>query len=210
MGLDEIYGFHPHTTWSNCTPLNALKIMAEVEFQGLVEVTGIVRSYATRHGAGPFVTEQSSMTSISPKEHNQTVDWQGNFRVGYFDTLLTNYSATLIAQHVPSLTGVMVTHMDIWRNSELARTACMSYQYPADGWMDKLPMPTTTPDGVTLLNTKLTDTLKMCSPCDIMACTPDCEDQFIYLVSKACNGARVTHISDGPTCRDKKKIPLQY
>jgi adenylosuccinate synthase len=53
---------------------------------------GLLRAYATRHGAGPFVTEDARLTQTLPDAHNGTNAWQQGFRVGYFDAVAARYA----------------------------------------------------------------------------------------------------------------------
>ncbi len=86
--LDERHGFAPHTTWSDCTPAKALEILDG--WGGAVTRLGVVRAYATRHGPGPFVTEDAAL--CLPDAHNGRHPWQGAFRVGWFDAVATRYA----------------------------------------------------------------------------------------------------------------------
>lgn len=105
--LDEWYGFHPHTTWSTTTPLNARNQLADIDYRGDVKTLGIVRAYTTRHGAGPFPTEDPDLASRIPEYHNGTGEYQGSFRYGHFDAVLHRY-----AQQVSSVDGLVVTGLD--------------------------------------------------------------------------------------------------
>jgi adenylosuccinate synthase len=78
--LDEWRGFHPYTTWSTCTLDNAWTLLDEHNYDGAVRRIGIVRAYATRHGAGPFVTRDAGLTHRIPDTHNGHDGWQGAFR----------------------------------------------------------------------------------------------------------------------------------
>lgn len=111
--LDEWYGFHPYTTWSITTPNNAFSLLKEAGFGGEVRVVGIVRSYGTRHGAGPFVTEQSALKHIHPGEHNSLNDWQGSFRFGGFDGVALRYAIECIRK-VPVNMSIALTHADVF------------------------------------------------------------------------------------------------
>lgn len=51
--LDERWGTAPHYTWSDVTPRNAVE--AALAMGADVKVIGVLRTYATRHGAGPLV-----------------------------------------------------------------------------------------------------------------------------------------------------------
>jgi adenylosuccinate synthase len=87
--LDEDWGFYPYTTWSKTTPTNALKLIAEAGCTNET-IIGVVRAYITRHGAGPFVTEDSSIDL--PDTYNKFSPWQDNFRVGWFDAVAIRYA----------------------------------------------------------------------------------------------------------------------
>ncbi|MCP9971471.1 adenylosuccinate synthetase [Actinomadura madurae] len=76
--LDEWHGFHPYTTWSATTFANAETLLAEAG--GTALRLGVLRAYATRHGPGPFVTEDPVLTADLPEPHNGTGRWQGAFR----------------------------------------------------------------------------------------------------------------------------------
>ncbi len=88
--LDQRYGFFPHCTRSTCTYENAQRLLREAHASGEVTRIGLLRGYGTRHGAGPFVTEDSQLTL--PHCHNHTNDWQGNFRIGWFDAISARYA----------------------------------------------------------------------------------------------------------------------
>jgi adenylosuccinate synthase len=90
--LDEWYGFHPHTTWSTTTLENADRLLGEAGYTGAVTRIGITRGYATRHGAGPLVTEDARLTRALPDARNGASDWQQGFRVGWLDLVLLRYA----------------------------------------------------------------------------------------------------------------------
>lgn len=93
--LDEWHGFHPYTTYSNCTFENAVELLAEsnVPIDNVTRI-GVTRTYATRHGAGPFPSE---VLNVSGQEkHNAHDLWQGGFRVGRLDTPLLHYAIEVL------------------------------------------------------------------------------------------------------------------
>ncbi len=90
--LDEWRGFHPYTTWSTCTFENPEKLLSEHEYTGSILRLGVVRAYATRHGPGPFVTEDAQLTRLLPDTINTTIQWQREFRIGWFDLPATRYA----------------------------------------------------------------------------------------------------------------------
>jgi adenylosuccinate synthase len=110
--LDERHGFHPYTTWSDCTATHALAALAG--FDGPVVKLGVVRAYATRHGPGPFVTEDAALTARLPDPHNGRHPWQGEFRVGAFDAVATRY-AIRACGGIDALAVTCLDRLDDWR-----------------------------------------------------------------------------------------------
>lgn len=91
--LDEDYGFHPHTTWSHSTTLNADRMIGSRENWRTVTKIGVMRGYMTRHGAGPMVTEDPTLTY--PEPHNGVGQYQGSFRLGHLDLVALKYALTV-------------------------------------------------------------------------------------------------------------------
>lgn len=102
--LDERYGFHPYTTWSTTTFANALTLLAEAGADALR--LGVLRAYQTRHGPGPFVTEDPLLDR--PEPHNRHGRWQGAFRVGHLDTVALRYALEVCG----GADALAVTHLD--------------------------------------------------------------------------------------------------
>lgn len=88
--LDENHGFHPHTTWSTCTFDNALALAKQWGRE--VVRAGVLRSYAVRHGAGPFPTFDPELTQALEEPHNTFGPWQGSFAKGWFDVMTARYA----------------------------------------------------------------------------------------------------------------------
>lgn len=134
--LDEWFGFFPYTTWSTTTFENALQLLTEAQYEGKVTRLGLTRAYATRHGAGPFVTEDQAMTESIPDDHNGNNQWQREFRVGHFDLVTTRF-ALEVCKGVDAL---VVTCLD--RLAELPRgwAVCGSYHYGgrSEPYLDRL------------------------------------------------------------------------
>lgn len=80
--LDEVYGTAPHNTWTDTTFNNAFSLLKDEGFNGQITKIGVVRTYFTRHGAGPLDTECDLKY---PEPHNCTNQYQDNFRLGHFD-----------------------------------------------------------------------------------------------------------------------------
>ncbi|WP_194814067.1 adenylosuccinate synthetase [Nocardia sp. XZ_19_385] len=103
--LDEWRGFHPHTTWSTVEPRNARTMLADI---GATAYTlGVTRTYMTRHGAGPFPTEDPSLDI--PEPHNTFGPYQGPFRRGHLDLTLLRYAIAAC----DGIDGLAVTHLDV-------------------------------------------------------------------------------------------------
>ncbi|MFN8389896.1 MAG: adenylosuccinate synthetase [Bdellovibrionota bacterium] len=92
--LDQSYGFFPYVTRSNCTFENAMTLLEEAGFSGRLNRVGLLRGYATRHGAGPFVTEDPTLNL--PPCTNATNPWQGQFRLGWFDAVAARYALKVV------------------------------------------------------------------------------------------------------------------
>jgi adenylosuccinate synthase len=90
--IDEWRGFDPYTTWSTCTFDNALGLLKEHGYDAAVERVGVLRAYGTRHGPGPFVTEDPELEKLIPDAHNRMDDWQRQFRIGWFDAVAHRYA----------------------------------------------------------------------------------------------------------------------
>jgi adenylosuccinate synthase len=106
--LDEWYGFYPYNTWSTLTFKNADILLSENNYTGESLRLGLIRGYATRHGSGPFVTEDPRLTEQIPDAHNGDNPWQREFRVGYLDLVALRY-----ALHVTGkIDGLAVTNLD--------------------------------------------------------------------------------------------------
>ncbi len=105
--LDEWFGFHPYTTWSTTTSANARKLLDDIQFDGDITQLGLLRTYSTRHGAGPFVTEDAGLNCL-PELHNSLCQWQGQFRRGYFDVVAYRYALAVNG----GVDGLVVSHLD--------------------------------------------------------------------------------------------------
>ncbi len=141
--LDENYGFHPHTMWTTTTTKNAWKLW----YREATEI-GVIRTYSTRHGNGPFVTE-TDLPFVD--KYNITNEWQGGFRTGVLDLVATKYALKVNG----GVDALAVTHID-----ENCSKLCDSYHLPPTrGFVTELR----TPFGLDE-QSKLTDTLFKCKP----------------------------------------------
>jgi adenylosuccinate synthase len=106
--LDEWYGFYPYNSWSTLTYKNADLLLTENDFSGKSIRLGLVRGYATRHGAGPFVTEDPRLNAQLQDYHNGNNLWQRDFRVGYLDFVALRYALAVTGK----IDGLVVTNLD--------------------------------------------------------------------------------------------------
>jgi len=91
--LDQKFGFAPYITRANTTTANADQLLEEINFpKDQIQKIGVLRPYATRHGAGPLVTEDPDLTKKIPDLHNGVGEWQGAFRIGWFDMVMARYA----------------------------------------------------------------------------------------------------------------------
>lgn len=107
--LDENIGFFPHVTRATTTSKNAVDFMQRLNLEGVRKINfktyGVIRTFMTRHGAGPFVTEDHSMPHLDV--HNTESRYAGSMRYGYLDLEAIRYS--LKYQYVD---GLVITHCD--------------------------------------------------------------------------------------------------
>lgn len=130
--LDEWYGFHPHTTWSTTTFENIWQL---VDDPTDVQRLGVLRTYMTRHGAGPFPTEFVKSRDVLdltdhffPEAHNGDAGHQGIFRRGDFDAPLARYAIAACG----GVDGIVLSHMDVADRTSL--DMCKSYVLDDQLW----------------------------------------------------------------------------
>ncbi|NTW13427.1 MAG: adenylosuccinate synthetase [Candidatus Moranbacteria bacterium] len=126
--LDHKGGFFPHVTKTDSTMSNADRLISEAEHdKATVRKLNVVRAYAHRHGAGPFVTEEPGLSRHLKETFNGHNPWQGAFRVGWFDTLATRYALSL--NHRQGM--LAVTNLDRLSGFPVIRV-CVSYTLEVD------------------------------------------------------------------------------
>lgn len=152
--LDQDFGWQPYTTWTDCTFGNVMTLLDG--FRGEVKRIGVTRAYMTRHGAGPFVTEDKTYDPLSANDHNALGPWQGTFRSGALDLVALRYAIEVVG----GVDALSITHLD--RIGQMARVsddgqwtgmpsggntgwdavlhrwwgtpACWAYDPPPEGW----------------------------------------------------------------------------
>jgi adenylosuccinate synthase len=158
--------------------------LKEVAFNGLVEKYGVLRTYMTRHGAGPMPTE--GMLSVpaepwdhlkQPKvEHNSTGPWQGNFRTGHLDLVALKYAIDVIGK----VNYLALTHTDC------------TPKYLVNEY-----------DGLKLDGIKRTPELMELLTKELFKAKPKALLDFDPTLIEIVLGAPVAIKSFGPTCREK-------
>jgi adenylosuccinate synthase len=123
--LDEGRGFFPHVTRGTCTFANPLALLRQHGYAGEITRLGVLRSYATRHGAGPLPTEAAALAPFVPEPHNGDGPWQGAFRVGWPDLVLARYALEVCG----GADALAITHLDALGRAPTWRV-CAAYRAP--------------------------------------------------------------------------------
>jgi adenylosuccinate synthase len=118
--LDEWRGFHPYTTWSTTTFENAEALLREAGASATR--LGVTRTYQTRHGPGPFPTEDPTLRVA--ENHNQDGRWQGPFRAGHLDAVALRYACEVTG----GVDAVALTHLDTAEQHQGELRVCRSYR----------------------------------------------------------------------------------
>jgi len=199
--IDPDYGFFPYVTK---TPVVAEAARDATPGTDL-DVIGVMRAYSTRHGRGPFVTEDKDFP-VSGSENNQTNDWQEGFRVGPLDLVAAKYAAAVSG----SIRGLAVTCLD---RVSYPFNVCTSYLFTADhkAWANILEtnfimesegrITGIRPLDPTFISSWRTGALKHCVP--LLGVKVHNENQLLDLIEKELD-LPVIITSSGPTHKDKE------
>lgn len=206
--LDEWYGFYPYTTWSTLTFQNADTLLRAGSFNGASFRLGLLRAYATRHGAGPFVTEDEILTARVQDSHNRNNTWQRTFRVGYLDFVALRYALAVTGR----VDGLVITNLDRLNAIPEWRT-CDLYECPAGetraadhfdfrgGFISDIKVPTD-PTNLTRQE-ELTQLLMKMKP--IYAESPQDGNKYLELISRRLN-VPIAITSAGATALEKDRF----
>jgi adenylosuccinate synthase len=191
--LDEEWGFHPHTTWSDCTFGNALKILKQFSWVKATKI-GVTRAYHTRHGAGPL---PSKGMDLKINDHNTSGHWQGDFRLGYFDFMLARYARQVIEE----VDEIAVNHLDQVSGPQKVCIGHRSMGSRFIGYRSKINLDTHL-DLETMHKEEAEPIESVASP--IYTTLKDV-DRLVSGISKVFK-APVTIKGYGPTAEDKKEV----
>ncbi len=169
--LDQSFGWFPYVTRSTTTYSNAIDLLKGHPATRL----GLLRTYSTRHGAGPFVTEDASLGHY--EAHNGWGQWQEKFRQGHFDFVAVDYALRAIG----GVDGIVLTHLDRMQGPQ---KVCVAYDPAVD-----LTLPETIPEQM-----RITEALGLTVPQYRMV------DDLVQELGKL---APVVLTSHGPTAEDK-------
>lgn len=205
--LDEERGFYPHVTHSCTTFKNAEDLIGSMGLQGRIIKIGVIRAYATRHGAGPFVTYVKRLSGLMPDMHNATNKWQGEFRIGWFDLVATRYALEVAG----GVDFVAMTNLDQISSGKIK--VCVGYKYFGRGRRILEQVFDLSEDGKVITGIKapkiatrehqekLTQLLKMCKP----VYQKVNKAEYIEYLEKELN-VKIAIISNGPTAEDKIEL----
>ena len=83
----------PHVSSIRTLPCFSQQMYRDAGFDGRYVNLAVHRAYEIRHGAGPLPTEDRQFREeLLPHSHKMTNRWQGEVRVGAFDTMLAKYA----------------------------------------------------------------------------------------------------------------------
>jgi len=215
------YGFVPHVTQIDPTSQDVIETVRSHDYQGHIRRVGVVRSYLTRHGAGPLVSFDQKMTRELTETHNNAVnDWLGEFRTGSFDIVALTYALS-ISGGPKAFDGLVISYLDVLSQRKEWQ-ACEAYDYlgEADDLGDYFYLegnkivgiklhPNTRDEGHYKHQLRLTELLKNCRPI-LRTVTAEpgqtLEQAFIsYVESKL--GVPLVGKAYGPKVKDRPFLP---
>jgi adenylosuccinate synthase len=177
--LDETHGFAPYIMPSNTTFDNALELC---DAAGLLPVrVGVLRTHFTRHGAGPFVSEDRALAF---PDHNVRTKWQGEMRFGHFDLVAAGYAI----QCCGGIDGLALTHMDCVESP----FAYVDEYRDAHGLTSSLLKP----DAKALFETE---------PANLKLQPVEAQESLVRFIEQQL-GCKVLYTSSGPTYLDKVNL----
>ena len=111
--LDMVWGTYPNCTYSRTTKHNAVEVLDSAGMH-YYKTLGVMRTYMTRHGAGPLPTEHF-YTNQYVEAHNRDTSFAGTFRNGHLDLNLIRYSM----KANDGVDFIALTHLDKYKYGNL-------------------------------------------------------------------------------------------
>ena len=187
--LDQNYGFFPHVTRGNTAAENIDDLVEGHPYTKL----GLLRTFLTRHGAGPFPTEcpESSLLfydgKVLQRDHNHWGPWQENFRRGYFDLVLAEYAIRMCK----GIDVLGLTWTDAFQQPSFVATG---YRYRNETPFDRL---------IRAAGEATPDFLSDCTPVyEVVKSFPQFQNLLVTRL-----GTPIQLYSHGPTTDDKLWTP---
>lgn len=117
--LDETHGEDGYNTWSNTTSKHAEDLCNKLGLP--YEICGVIRTYHTRHGDGPFPKYE---IELNPEEDNVSNNYQGKFKIAPFNEELWKRAKSI--QHYNYLA---TTHNELYLdiNTDINTAAIKSF-----------------------------------------------------------------------------------
>lgn len=126
--LHPWYGFAPNVTQVDSTSQDVIETIKSRRFTGQLLRLGVVRSYFTRHGAGPLVSYNADFSNSLTETHNDAAnDWLGPFRNGHFDIVALQYALKASGSYLPH-NGLVLSFMDML-SERIEWQVCEAYEF---------------------------------------------------------------------------------
>ncbi len=217
------YAFAPHSTQVDPTSQELIAELRQKNTKKVVRL-GVGRCYMTRHGAGPLVSFDRTMTDTIHETHNAANpwanEWLGEFRIGHFDLIATRYGLD-ISGGAQAFDGFLMSYLDVL-NTYHRWGIVEAYTFDGDdtNLHEYFEMQGSLITGIKLHpdtrdeahynhQLRLTELLKKCSPVVTYLYPTEeksLEEVFIdYFEEKT--GVVVVATSRGPKAEDREKRP---
>ena len=122
------YGFVPHVTQIDPTSQDVMETVRKHNYTGRSLRFGVVRSFLTRHGAGPFVSFSPEFAKTLTETHNNAGnDWLGDFMTGHFDIIALQYSLAISGGR-ETFNGLVMSYLDALSKRKEWQV-CEAYEY---------------------------------------------------------------------------------
>lgn len=215
------FAFVPHTTQVDPTSKELIEELKQKNTKKVIRI-GVGRCYMTRHGAGPLVSFDRTMTDTIHETHNaankRANEWLGEFKIGQYDLIATRYGLDL-AGGKTAFDGFMMSYLDVLSNYpkwgvveaytfDGDDTDLTEYFEMKDDLVIGIKLHSDTRDEAHYQHqARLTELLRKCSPV-VTYLSPtenkSLEEVFIEYVEEK-TGVPIIAVSRGPKAEDREK-----